>query len=228
MIVTKTTDRERYENYREPVSADVATLNINVETGSIVIQTHDVSRVDVAASLRDVDVHVWREDNDVFVTAENTAMLVATETARPKAELVIMIPATCAVRAHVLTGSLEINDLSAAAHTHVITGQTNLNNLQGRITASSVTGSIRYEGRLVEDIHRFVATRGSLRLTLHEPPNARIYAWATTGRVHCDLPLSRQRRGGYPTGDHLYGVAGQGVGRIITEVITGSVHIAAT
>lgn len=228
MIVTKTTNRLRYESYREPVPADVATLNIDVETGSVVIQTHDVPRVDVEARLRDVDVHVWREDGGIFVTAENTTMPVAAETVRPRAELVIMIPAACAVRAHVVTGSLEISDLSAAVRTHVITGQTNLNNLQGRITASSVTGSIRYDGRLAEDIHRFAATSGSLRLALHEPPNARIYAWATTGRVHCDLPLSRQRRGGYPTGDHLYGVAGQGVGRVLAEVITGSVHIAAT
>jgi hypothetical protein len=100
-----------------------------------------------------------------------------------------------------------------------------LKNLAGRIAASSVTGTIRYDGQLVDDAHRFVTTTGALQINLQQAPDARIYAWATTGRVSCDIPLSHERRGGYPTGDHLYGVAGSGVGRILAEVTSGSIQI---
>ena len=227
MILEETEIRDRHERYSEPVRAEVGTVCMHVESGSVDIRSHDLPSVDVDAHLRGVDVHVWREDDCVFVTAEN-APLEADQAAVPrKAEIVVLAPATCDVQVQVVTGSVEIHDVSAAVRSHIITGQTALSNIGGRIVASAVTGSISYQGRLVDDTHRFAATTGSLRLALQEPPNARIYAWSTTGRVLCELPLSQSRRGGLPTGDHLYGVTGSGVGRILAEVTTGSVHIAA-
>lgn len=222
MFFEKTENRVREETYCEPVDALAARFTIYAEIGNIIIKKHAHPRIEVQARLRGVDVRVWREDGDAFLTAERD---VRAETAQPKAELVILVPGYCEIQAHVVTGSIEISYLSAAVRTHIITGQTKLNHLKGPINATSVTGSIQFKGQLAHDLHRFMATTGSVELALQESPDARIYAWATTGRVYCDLPLSQQRRGGFPTGDHLYGVSGSGAGRVLAEVTTGSVHI---
>lgn len=222
MFIEKTDERMREESYSEPVGVQTARLIIDVELGGIIIEKHLLPRVVVEARLRGVEVRVWRKGGDVFVTAERDTKVRIRE---PKAELVISAPEYCEIQARIVTGSIEINHLGAGVRTHVITGQTKLNQLQGPINASSVTGSIQYRGLLADHLHRFMATTGSVQLLLQEPPDARIYAWATTGRVHCGLALSEERRGGYPTGDHLYGVCGSGAGRILAEVTTGSVHI---
>lgn len=222
MFLEKTANHIHEEVYSEPVDSRAARLTIDSEIGGVLVQTHPFPRIDVEARLRGVEVRVWHEDDDVFVTAERLRTVKFVD---PKAELFITVPEYCELQAMVVTGSLEVNDLNGALRTHVITGQTELNSVAGRISASAVTGSIKFAGRLANDLHRFVATTGSVVLDLDNAPDARIYAWATTGRVQCDLPLDQQRRGGYPTGDHLYGVCGSGTGRILAEVTTGSVHI---
>ncbi|MFW6068603.1 MAG: hypothetical protein ACOC9E_03380 [Chloroflexota bacterium] len=225
MILTKTLDPARVETFSEALYTDIPTLNLYAETAHVHIESHPFDRVDVEARLRDVELRVWQEDGNVLVHAENDVAEDGATPLRPKAEIVIKAPAACETYIQIVTGSLFIRDLSAAVRTHVITGQTTLQNLDGRILAECVTGNIDYAGRLVDGMHRFMTTTGAVRLALNEPPNARVYAWATTGRVQCDLALSEKRRGGYFTGDHLYGVSGSGEGRILAEVVTGSIRI---
>lgn len=225
VIATKTKRHVRQEYHSEPVAPDAAALSMYIETGRVILTTHAAARVEVEAHLRDVDMRVWREGDCVHIAVENVTTSLASDEIDPEAELLLSVPATCGILAHVVTGAVEINDLAADVRTHVITGSTCLRNVAGRIAASAVTGTIKYEGRLTDDTHRFVTTTGALQLNLQQPPDARIYGWVTTGRVFCDLPLSHERRGGFPTGDHLYGVAGSGVGRILAEVTTGSIQI---
>lgn len=225
MMLTKTLDPTRVEMFSEELYTSTPTLNIYAETASIRIETHGFDRVDVEARLRDVQLRVWREDGNVFVYAENEVALAAQALVRPKAEITIKAPANSETYVQIVTGTLSIRDVVAAVRTSVITGETTLSNLDGRISAECVTGNINYAGRLVNGMHRFMATTGAVHLALAEPPDARVYAWATTGRVQCDLALSEKRRGGYFTGDHLYGVSGSGEGRVLAEVVTGSIRI---
>lgn len=225
MILTKTLDPVRVETFSEALYTELPTLNLYAETAHVHIESHPFDRVDVEARLRDVELRVWQEDGNVLVHAENDVAGEGEPQVRPKAEIIIKTPAACETYIQIVTGSLFICDLSAAVRTHVITGQTTLQNLDGRISAECVTGNIDYAGRLVDGMHRFMTTTGAVRLALNEPPNARVYAWATTGRVQCDLALSEKRRGGYFTGDHLYGVSGSGEGRVLAEVVTGSIRI---
>lgn len=225
MILTKALNSTRVETFSEELYTDTTTLNIYAETASVRIETHPFHRVDVEARLRDVQLRVWQEDGDVLVHAENVMANDGEPPVRPKAEILVKAPADAETYVQVVTGELSIHDISAAVRSYVITGQTALSNLGGRISAECVTGSINYVGRLVDGMHRFMTTTGAVRLALPEPPNARVYAWATMGRVHCDFALSEKRRGGYFTGDHLYGVSGSGEGRVLAEVVTGSVHI---
>lgn len=225
MILTKTLNATRVETFSEELYTDSATLNIYAETARVRIETHLLDRVDVEARLRDVQLRVWQEDGNVFVHSENDVARDGQAPVRPKAEILIKTPADCETYVQVVTGTLSISDISAAVRTYVITGQTTLRNLKGRISAECVTGNVDYVGCLAEGVHRFMSTTGAVRLALHEPPNARVYAWATTGRVKCDLALSDTRRGGYFIGDHVYGVSGSGEGRVLAEVVTGSVRI---
>ncbi len=225
MILTKTLDPIRVETFSEAFNTDTPTLNLYAETAKVHIETHPFERVDVEARLRDVQLRVWQEDGNVLMHAENEVVGEREPPVRPKAEIIIKAPTGCETYIQIVTGSLSIRDLSAAVRTYVITGQTTLQNLDGRISAECVTGNIDYTGRLVDGMHRFMTTTGAVRLALNEPPNARVYAWATTGRVQCDLALSEKRRGGYLTGDHLYGVSGSGEGRVLAEVVTGSICI---
>lgn len=225
MQATKTMSDVRYEAYSEELRGETSQLNVCVEVGSVTVKTHALPRVDVEARLREVDLAVWQENGCVYVQGENSRPSQPGATQRRKAEILITLPAGCPTYVQVVTGTVRLQDLEAAARTHVITGQTTLNNLRGPIYATTVTGNIHFGGSLATGTHRFAATTGSVRLALDEAPDARVYAWATTGNVQCALPLSDQRRGGYFTGDHLYGVAGAGEGRIIAEVVTGSVHL---
>lgn len=225
MILTRTLDETRVESFSEALGTDTPTLNIYAETASIYVEPHSFDRVDVEARLRDVQLRVWQEDGNVLVHAENEVAPDGHPPLRPKAEIIIKAPAHCEIYVQIVTGILSIRDIVAAVRCYVITGEINLRDLDGRISAECVTGNIDYKGRLVDGPHRFMATTGAVRLSLHEPPNARVYAWATTGRVQCDLTLSEKRRGGYLTGDHLYGVSGSGEGRVLAEVVTGSIRI---
>ncbi|HZD11404.1 MAG TPA: hypothetical protein VE553_08690 [Candidatus Binatia bacterium] len=200
-------------------------MNAYIEVGSISLKTHAIARVDVEARIEDVEVRVWQEDGCVFIREQKARA--GQGMAQPKADILVTLPPECATLVQVVTGAVAVHNLAAAVQTHVITGKTTLSNLQGPIVATSVTGSINYGGTLVDDMHRFMTTTGSIHLALQEPPNARIYAWATTGHVQCDLALTQKRRGGYLTGDHLYGVSGNGEGRILAEVTTGLVRLGA-
>lgn len=225
MILTKAPDQTRFESFSEELSTDSPTLNIYAETASVRIEKHSHDRVDVEARLRDVQLRVWQEDGNVLVHAENDLARDGGPPVRPKAEIVVRAPAHCETYVEIITGALSIRDMMAAVRTYVVTGRTTLHNLGGRVSAECVTGNIDYVGRLVNGMHRFMVTTGAIRIALHEPPNARVYAWATTGRVNCNLALSEKRRGGYFTGDHLYGVSGSGEGRVLAEVVTGSIRI---
>lgn len=225
MQALKTMSDVRYESYSEDVEVATAALSVYAEIGRVTIKTHTLPRVEVEARLRHVDLKVWQENGCVNVLAESQSGLHREAMQQRKAQIVITVPATCCTTAQVVTGALKVCDLKAATRTHVITGPTTLGNLHGPIHATTVTGSIEYGGVLPQGTHRFASTTGSVRLALSEPPDARVYAWATTGHVQCAWPLSAQRRGGYLTGDHLYGVAGKGEGRVIAEVVTGSVQL---
>lgn len=225
MMLTKTLDPSHVETFSEELHTDTPTLSIYAETASIRIEPHSFDRVDVEARLRDVQLRVWQEDGNVFVCVENEVALAGQPPLHPKAEITIKTPANSETYAQIVTGALSVRDIVAAVRTSVITGKTTLSNLHGRISAECVTGNINYAGRLVNGMHRFMATTGAVHLALAEPPDARVYAWATTGRVQCDLALSEKRRGGYFTGDHLYGVSGSGEGRVLAEVVTGSIRI---
>lgn len=226
MLATKTVDDLRTESYSESLEAiESPALNICVEVGQVTVQTHTLPRVDVEARLRDVDLTVWQENDCVYVQAQNSDSGFAQDDANPKAEIVVTVPADCPLYAQVITGTLTVRDMAGPARTHVITGQSKLENLDGPIHATTVTGAIQYNGRLAGGAHHFAATTGAVNLALTELPDARVYAWATTGNVQCSLPLNATRRGGYLSGDHVYGVAGSGEGRVIAEVVTGSVKL---
>lgn len=225
MHMTNTIPDIRRKTHSETVDAVEAELNVTVEMGNVVIKTHALPRVDVQAELRGVNLDVWQEDGCVYVRAENDAEWFDAAHRSRRAEITITTPADCPVFAHVVTGALVVEEVNAAARTHVITGQTRLRSLRGAVHATTVTGDIEFDGALSGGTHHFAATTGSVRLALDEVPDARVYAWATMGRVYCELPLSVSRRGGYLTGDHLYGVAGSGEGRVIAEVVTGQVQL---
>ena len=221
----ETLDRTRYESYSEQLIGECASLDARVEAGSLAIRTHSVARIDIEARLRNVELRVWQKDGRVFLRAENSEPQVAGHPIRREAQILVTVPSFCETFVQMVAGNLNVSDVTAAVRTHVITGKTTLNNLQDRVFATSLTGSIHYDGLLVDGVHRFMTTTGSLRLSLQQLPNARIYARTTIGKVHCGLPLSGQRRGGRLLGDQLYGVAGSGLGRVQAEVVTGSVHI---
>ena len=215
----------RYESFSEQLSGACASLDARMEAGSLTIRTHPIGRVDVEARLYNVELRVWQKNGRVFLRAEHSESLDAGPSYRRKADVLVTIPSFCDTFVQLVAGNVTVSDVTGPVRTGVITGNTTLCNLQGRVFAATSTGNINYGGLLVDGVHRFIATTGSLHLALQQPPNARIYARATTGKVHCGLPLSGQRRGGRLTGDHLYGVAGSGVGRVQAEVVTGSVHI---
>ncbi len=215
----------RRESYSEAVDASATLLTVDAELGSVTIEAHSQPHVDVQALLRDVDIDVWQEDGRVHVQAVVVRGEEQLTDPGPKADITIKTPAGVSIVAHVVTGTLAVHDLQAPTRTHVITGQTRLSNVEGAMHATTVTGSIEYSGQLSDATHHFAATTGAVRLMIAGVPNARVYAWATTGRVQCDLPLSARRRGGYYTGDHLYGVSGSGEGRMMAEVVTGTVHL---
>lgn len=227
MYATKTVNDVglRQETYSEPLGADANGLRVSAELANITVRTHVQPQVDVEARLREVNLSVWQENGCIYVVAENERNNPARADNRRKAEIVITMPANFPASVHVVTGSARIQDLQAAVCTHIITGQITLMNLGGPVVATTVTGSVHYAGGLAAGSHRFAATTGTVRLALDETPDARVYGWATTGSVQCSWPLTERRRGGYFTGDHVYGVAGSGEGRIVAEVVTGSVHL---
>lgn len=215
--------------FEEPLDVLKGEINVNIETGSVAIQPHDLPVVWVEGEGRSVDVSVSRHGDVVYVTSEDhetgLAKWFGRLTENPKVKMIIHIPAYCQVRLKTVTGTAIIQDIQAAVRAEVITGTLTLINLGDLIDAQVVTGTILYDGLLPEKDNRFSTTTGKVQLNLAGEPQALVHAKTVTGRIYCDFDLADQKRGGSFTGDHLSGVMGAGTSSLWAKVVTGTVHL---
>lgn len=220
--------KEQY--FEEVVKGSKSKLNVVVEVGEVEVEPHDKPLITVTAETQHVILTVHQEDNTVYVRAEVEDGWMGTHGRflrgdHPKAKLLIYVPTDCEINAKTITGSLTIRDIAAAITTHVTTGKMHLANLGGPIYAKTVTGLVTYEGLLVDDNHRFETVTGDLRLRLTKEPNAKLDIGTTMGRVHCDFPLTEQKRQRHITGGKMKGVLGAGTGHLKARVVTGNLHV---
>lgn len=221
--------KEQY--FEEALIGNKGKLNVVVEVGEVEIQTHEKPLITVEAETRHVIVTVHNEDDTVTVRAEvedgwpeKIGRFLRGD--HPKAKLLIHVPANCEINAKTVTGMLTIRDITAAVTTHMTTGKTRLTNLGGPIYAKAVTGQLIYDGLLIDDNHRFETVTGDLQLRLTKEPNAKLDIKTTTGRVHCDFPLTNQKQERHFVGGKLKGTLGAGTGHLKARVITGNLHVA--
>lgn len=214
--------------FEEPLDIVNGEINVNIETGSVAIETHDQPVVWVEGEGRHVDVSVSRHEDVIYVTSEDQESSLGKWFGRfsehPKVKMVIHVPAKCRVRLKTVTGSAVIQDIQASVYAEVITGALTLINLGDVIDAQVVTGTILYDGVLPKTDNHFSATTGKVELNLDEAPDVQIHAKTVTGRIFCDFDLNNQKRGGSLTGDHLSGVIGAGTCSLWAKVVTGTVH----
>jgi hypothetical protein len=215
--------------FEEPLDILKGEININIETGSVAIESHDLPVVWVEGEGRNVEVTVSRHGDVIYVTSEDQenglAKWIGRLTENPKVKMIIHIPAHCQVRLKTVTGAAVIQDIEAAVRAEVITGTLTLINLGDLIDAQVVTGTILYDGLLPETDNRFSTTTGKVQLNLAGEPQAQVHAKTVTGRIYCDFDLANQKRGGSFTGDHLSGVIGTGTSSLWAKVVTGTVHL---
>lgn len=220
--------KEQY--FEEAVKSGKSKLNVMVEVGEVEVLPHEKPLITVEAETQHVIVTVYQEENGVFVRAEvedgwmgSIGRLFRGD--HPKAKLLIHVPADCEIKAKTVTGTLTIRDITAAVTTHVTTGKTQLTNLGGPIYAKAVTGQMIYDGLLIDDNHRFETVTGDLQLRLTKEPNAKVDIGTTTGRVHCDFPLTDSKQERHLVGGKLKGTLGAGTGHLKARVVTGSLHV---
>ena len=215
--------------FEEPLDIEKGEINVNIETGSVAIEPHDLPVVWVEGEGRNVDVSVSRHEDIVYIISEDQPTTISKWLGRlsehPKVKMIIHIPAHCRVRLKTVTGSAVIQDVQAAVRAEVITGTLTLINLGDVIDAQVVTGTILYDGVLPETDNHFSATTGKVQLNLDKDPNAQVHFKTVTGRIYCDFDLANQKRGGSFTGDHLSGIIGQGTSNLWAKTVTGTVHL---
>jgi hypothetical protein len=215
--------------YEEPLAVVKGEINVNIETGCVAVEPHDLPVVWVEGEGRNVEVTVSRHEDVVYITSENQPVGLGKWFGRltesPKVKMIIHIPAHCRVRLKTVTGSAVIQDIQAAVQAEVVTGTLTLINLGDVIDAQVVTGTILYDGILPEADNHFSTTTGQVQLNLVEEPDAQLHAKTVTGRIYCDFNVANQKRGGSFTGDHLSGVIGAGTAGLWAKVVTGSVHL---
>lgn len=215
--------------FEEPLSVVKGEINVNIETGSVVVEPHDLPVVWVEGEGRDVDVSVSRNEEVVYITSEDKPTSLGKWLGRftesPKVKMIIRIPAHCQVRLKTVTGSAVIEDVQAAVWAEVITGTLTLINLGDVIDAQVVTGTILYDGVLPETDNHFSTTTGKVQLNLDEEPDALVHVKTVTGRIYCDFNLANQKRGGSFSGDHLSGVIGKGTSNLWAKAVTGTIHL---
>ena len=222
--------------FEEVVKNSKSKLNVVVEVGELEVLPHEKPMITVEAETQHVSLTVYQGDGHqgdgtVFVRAEvedgwlgSIGRLLRGD--HPKAKLTIHVPTNCEIKAKTVTGTLAVRDIMAAVTTHVTTGKTQLTNLGGPIYAKAITGQMVYDGLLVDDSHRFETVTGELRLHLRKEPNAKVDIKTTTGRVHCDFPLTNQKQERHWVGGKLKGTLGAGTGQLKARVVTGNLHVA--
>jgi hypothetical protein len=215
--------------FEEPLDILKGEINVNIETGSVAIEPHDLPVVWVEGQGRHVDVSVSRHEDVVYVTSEDQPVGLGKWFGRlseyPKVKMIIHIPSHCQVRLKTMTGSAVIQDVQAAVRAEVITGTLTLINLGDLIDAQVVTGTILYDGVLPGTDNHFSATTGKVQLNLDGEPDAQVHVKTVTGRIYCDFDLANQKRGGSFTGDHLSGVIGNGTSNLWAKAVTGTIHL---
>lgn len=215
--------------FEEPFAVAKGEINVNIETGSVAIEPHDLPVVWVEGEGRYVDVTVSRHEDVVYITSEDEekkfGKLFGRFSDHPKVKMIIHIPAHCQVRLKTVTGSAVIQDIQAAVRAEVITGTLTLINLGDLIDAQVVTGTILYDGLLPETDNRFSTTTGMVKLNLDQEPNAQLHAKTITGRIYCDFEMTDQKRKGSITGDNLAGLIGKGTNHLWAKTITGTIHL---
>jgi hypothetical protein len=215
--------------FEEPLDVVKGEINVNIETGSVAIEPHDLPVVWVEGEGCNVDVSVSRHEDVVYVTSEDRPVGISKWFGRlaeqPKVKMIIHIPAHCRVRLKTVTGSAIIQDVQAAVRAEVITGTLTLINLGDIIDAQVVTGTILYDGVLPETDNHFSATTGKVQLNLDQDPDAQVHVKTVTGHIFCDFDLTNQKRGGSFTGDHLSGIIGKGSNNLWAKTVTGTVHL---
>lgn len=215
--------------FEEPADSAKGEINVNVETGTVAIEPHDLPVVLVEGEGQHVDVSVSRHEDVVYVTSEDQERGISKWLGRfsehPKVKMVIHIPADCKVRLKTMTGSAVIQDVQAAVRAEVITGSLTLINLGDVIDAQVITGTVLYDGVLPETDNHFSATTGKVQLNLDQEPDAQVHAKTITGRIYCDFDMTNQKRKGSITGDHLAGLIGKGTNHLWAKTITGTIHL---
>lgn len=213
-------------HFKEPIEAGKEHLKVDVEVGRVEIRAHEASHVAVLAEFKGAEVTMTREGDAVVVRAEVERGLGKWLPGRsPKVHLTIDVPATCRVDARVVTGRLDIQDVLGPVRSNVTTGKTTLANLGQAVDARTTTGSIEYDGVLVDEEHRFYTTTGHLHLRLHKVPNAWLDAKTVTGHISNDFPLEKAKQSRTVVGRKVRGMLGDGSGQIRARVVTGHIQL---
>lgn len=200
-------------------------LDVRVEIGTVDVQVHELPKVVIDVAYREMDVTFEREGNRLVLEAEQSGNKLFKWRKHPKADVVVLIPAGCAVNVRVVTGKVNISDITAPVMSKLVTGNAQLTNLGDSIDVKVVTGNIRYEGILADAEHRFKAVTGNVRLALNKEPNVWFKAKTTTGRIRCDLPLHKETWNNGFVGQKVSGMLGSGAGKIQASLTTGNVHL---
>jgi hypothetical protein len=214
--------------FKEPIDTGKGYLKVDVEVGRVEIRTHEAQHVAVLAEFRGAEITVTREMDAVVVRAGVERGLGRWLPGRnSKVHLTIDVPAACRVDARVVTGMLDIQDVLGPVPSHVTTGKTTLANLGQAVDARNTTGSIEYDGVLVDEEHRFYTTTGHLRLRLHKIPNAWLDAKTVTGHISIsgDFPLEKAKQSRTVVGRKVRGMLGSGTGEIRARVVTGHIQL---
>lgn len=214
--------------FKEPIDTGKEYLKVDIEVGRVEIRTHEAQHVAIQAEFKRAEVTVTREGDAVVVRAEVERGLGNWLPGwNPKVHLTISVPSDCRVDARVVTGHLSIEDVMGPVRSNVTTGRTILSNLGQTVHARTITGSIEYDGILVDEQHRFSTTTGHLRLRLHKIPNAWLDAKTVTGHISIpsDFQLEKAKQSRTLVGRKVKGMLGSGAGQIRARVVTGHIHL---
>jgi DUF4097 and DUF4098 domain-containing protein YvlB len=213
--------------FEEALETAKASLTVKQDVGTLRIQTHEKPLILVEAKVKNVKVEVSREGDNVTVTSRipQSKKWFNLFGVKTRAELIITVPAECALRLKMAAGSVQVQDVKAPVKASLATGSARFANLGGPIEATVVTGKMTYQGALSADDHRFKAVTGSIRLTLASEPDLTLDAQTVTGAVRCEFPLQNEKRRREFVGGGLQGVLGDGAGSLKITAVTGSVTI---
>lgn len=210
---------------KEPIREGKDRLDVFLESGRLEVVAHDEPVVRVDGENEGLKITISRRDDTVLIRAENPRKWRTIWGRSPRARLVVRVPGSCAVRAHVVAGSADVAGIQAPVRVDVVAGRVSLADLGDSVDASAVSGSVSYQGLLAEAEHRFASTTGRVDLCLYKEPDAWLDAGTVAGGVRVGIPLANERSRGNLTGRRITGKLGLGTGKIRARVVTGSISL---